>query len=271
MTENDTIQVPQPTSPFVQIEEELNRDEEYSQCWLYSKAEIIAVLRSLIQKRVLITVHFDQGNTFFLTSIISLASDNTTFTIDVSNNKEINDKALAADRFIFTAVADKIKVRFTLKQLTMTKVDGLPAFLGSVPDQLLRLQRREFFRLSTPVVHPVCLHATIKNTEYGPQTIDTPLLDISGGGIGFMVAQEKANFFQRGETLPDCKIELPDEGSLTVALSIRSMFDVATRNGMNHIRIGCKFVDLPDARLTVIQRYITRVERERKARLNGLS
>ena len=271
MVENSTIQELRSTSPFTQIEEELSQDEEYSQYWLYSEVEIAAVLRSFIQKRVLIAVHFDQGNSFFLTSIISLAPDGGTFIIDASKDAEINSRALAADRLIFTAVVDKIKVRFVLNGLTATRSAGLPAFLCAVPDKLLRLQRREFFRLSTPVARPARLHATIEYTVQGPQTIDAPLLDISGGGVGFMATPDTAKLLNNGETLPDCKIDLPGEGLLAVILCVRNMFDVTTRSGQNCMRIGCKYVNLPDARLTVIQRYITRVERERKARLSGMA
>ena len=35
-------------------------------------------------------------------------------------------------------------------------------------------------------------------------------------------------------------------------------------------RAGCQFVDLPGQMLTLIQRYIIRVERERKARETGM-
>ena len=46
---------------------ELEQPEDYSQYLLHSKSEIVAVLRSLVQKGALITVYFDQGKSFLLT------------------------------------------------------------------------------------------------------------------------------------------------------------------------------------------------------------
>ncbi len=270
MAENDSEQDLQPAS-FEQAEDELEQNDEYSQYMLHSEAEIVVLLRSLIPKKVLITVYFDRGESFFLTSMISVNPEEKTFVIDVSNSHTMNERALAADRLIFTAVVDKVKIRFSLDKLTAVVKGGLPAFQCALPDRLLRLQRREFFRLSTPIANPVRLHATVKHTENGPQAIDTPLVDISGGGIGLMIAPEKARFLHKDDLLDDCQITLPGEGLLTVVLCIRNMFDVAARNGMRCIRVGCEYVNLPDTRLTVIQRYITRIERERKARLNGLA
>jgi len=36
------------------------------------------------------------------------------------------------------------------------------------------------------------------------------------------------------------------------------------------MRSGCQFIDLPGAMVNLIQRYIFKVERERKARAQGL-
>ena len=58
---------------------ELEQTDDYSKYLLYSKSEILAVLRTLIQKGAMITAHFDQGNSFLLTSMISLSADNQQF------------------------------------------------------------------------------------------------------------------------------------------------------------------------------------------------
>ena len=250
---------------------ELDQADDYSQYLLYSKAEILAVLRTLLQKGALITVHFDQGKSFFLTSMISLKPDSTEFVIDVGSDEEMNAKALKAGKLILTAVVDKVKIQFSLDRLGTTESQGRPAFIGSVPDKLLRLQRREFFRLSTPIANPVRLCTMIGNTAHGSLAIDLPLLDISGGGVGLMVTLDQAKLLEKGDTLDNCKIVLPSEGLLVATLCVRNMFDVTTRGGSRYVRVGCEFLDLPAARGTVVQRYITRIERERKARLSGLT
>jgi c-di-GMP-binding flagellar brake protein YcgR len=199
--------------------------------------------------------------------MIALQPDNTGIVFDVGGSEEMNGKALKADNLIFTAFVDKVKIQFALDRLRRVEYQGRPAFIGTVPDQLLRLQRREFFRLSTPVVNPIRLCTTLGPDE---RVIDVSLLDISGGGVGLMATPDLAALLEKGQMLEDCKIMLPGEGLLVARLCVRNMFDVTTRSGARYVRVGCEFVDLQASRLSAVQRYIIQIERERKARLIGL-
>ncbi len=250
---------------------EFEQIDEYSQYLLHSRMEILAVLRTLIKKGSLITVHFDQGKSFFLTSMLSLTADDSEFVVDVGSNDEMNQKALQANRLIFTAVVDKVKIQFSADKLIIAESEGRPAFAATVPENLLRLQRREYFRLATPIANPIKLTTTIRRGEHDEHFLDAPLLDISGGGVGLMVTPNQASLLQKGDTLENCKIPLPEEGLLVTTLGVRNMFDVTTRSGSRFVRLGCEYVNLPPPRLAAVQRYITRMERERKARLSGLT
>lgn len=250
---------------------ELEQSDDYSKYLLHSRSEILAVLRTLIQKGSMITVYFDHGRSFLLTSVIALSDDNRRFILDIGSDSEMNRKALLADKLIFTTVVDKVKVQFSLDKLSATQSGGRPALLAKVPEQLLRLQRREFFRLSTPVANPLKLSTTITRADASVLPIELPLMDISGGGVGLTASAEQLDLLKRDDTLSDCKIMLPDEGLLVATIRVRSQVEVTTRSGARFFRIGCEFIDLPPSRMTLIQRYITRVERERKARLNGLT
>ena len=261
----------QANSEHSQPQFELDQADDYSQYLLHSESEILAVLRALFKKGAMITVHFDQGHSFLLTSIIGLSTDNHEFVLDMGSDEEMNRRALLAKRLIFTSIIDKVKVQFSLNKLSPTKSEGRSAFLATVPDTLLRLQRREFYRLSTPIANPVRLKATVRRADNSALQIELPLMDISGGGVGLMATLDQARLFQRGDTLNDCKLMLPDEGLLVATLCVRNLFDVTTRSGSHFVRVGCEFVGLPAPRLTMVQRYITRIERERKARVTGMN
>ncbi len=266
-TEEPTIPAAPEQSP---PQFELEQPDDYSQYLLHSRSEIVAVLRLLVQKGALITVYFDQGKSFLLTSMIALNPDTQSFILDLGSNEEMNRRALLAKRLILTTVVDKVKIQFSVGGLAALQYDGRSAFIGDIPETLLRLQRREYFRLSTPIANPIKLAATIRRADNSALQVNLPLLDISGGGVGLMVATDQAQLLERGETLHECKLMLPDEGLLVTSLSVRNMFDVTTRSGTRYVRVGCEYVGLTSARLAMVQRYITRMERERKARLNGL-
>ena len=267
MANADAQLAPDPTESSFELEQ----TDAYSKYLLHARTEILAVLRTMIQKGTMITAHFDQGQSFLLTSLLALSGDNQEIILDIGSNEEMNQRALVARKLILTTVLDKVKIQFSITRLTAARHEGHPAFVAQIPDSLLRLQRREYFRLSTPIATPIRMTTYVHIPDGSQAFIDLPLLDISGGGIGLMVSPEQAQLFARGDIFPDCRMQLPEEGLLVATLCVRNMFDVATRSGARFVRVGCEYVDVPPARLNMVQRYITRIERERKARLSGMA
>lgn len=49
---------------------EIEQPDDYDQYLLRSKPEIVAVLRSLVQKRALVSAYFNRGSSFLLTSVL---------------------------------------------------------------------------------------------------------------------------------------------------------------------------------------------------------
>ncbi|WP_291995052.1 flagellar brake protein [Candidatus Accumulibacter sp. ACC003] len=261
----------QPQPPAEDLHFEIERAGDYSQYLLHSKAEIVAALRSLIQRRALVSACIDPGRIFLLTSVLDLDSDSGELLLDWGHDEHVNGQALAASQLILSAEVDKVKVQFTLHDLAEGSLDGRPAFRAALPNEVLRLQRREYFRLSTPIARPVKFVTTIKRVDGSTLVAEASLLDISGGGVGLMATPSLAALLPRGSTLNDCKMTLPDEGLLVGRLCVRNKFDVTTRGGARYVRVGCEFINLPGARMSMVQRYITRIERERKARLSGMA
>ncbi|MCB1933283.1 MAG: flagellar brake protein [Candidatus Accumulibacter sp.] len=261
----------QPGTEAENLRLEIERAEDYSEYLLHSKAEIVAVLRSLIQRRALVSAYLEPGRKFLMTSLLEVATDSGELVLDWGRDDEINRQALQAEQVFLSAMVDKVKVQFTLRGLSETRSEGRPAFRAVLPDKVLRLQRREYFRLSTPIAKPVKFIATIKRVDGSTLIAEASLLDISGGGVGLMATPSLAALLPGGTVLNDCKMTLPDEGLLVANLCVRNKFDVTTRGGARYVRVGCEFVALPGARMSMVQRYITRIERERKARLSGMA
>ncbi len=69
----------------------------------------------------------------------------------------------------------------------------------------------------------------------------------------------------------DCRIDLPDIGTVTTTLQVRNSLDLTLLNNKANRRLGCAFVDISRANLAMVQRYITKLERERNARIAGLN
>ncbi|MDP1653636.1 MAG: flagellar brake protein [Rhodocyclaceae bacterium] len=258
-----------PHEEHPQLRFELMQADDYSRYLLHSKKEILFILRAMLDKGSLITVYFNQGNDFLLTTLLSVSTNGNSMLLDPGSNAEMNRKALESDKLVFIATHDKVKIQFTVKHLARTDYEGREAFRATIPDELLRLQRREFYRLTAPIAHPLLCSIPVNLADGTKSTIQSTVIDISGGGLGVMVPPEGVEF-ETDHLFENCRLELPEIGTILATLRVRSVFEFTLRSGAKNKRSGCEFVDLPGNMLTLIQRYIIRIERERKARETGM-
>jgi c-di-GMP-binding flagellar brake protein YcgR len=240
---------------------------EYDQYMLRAPMEIITVLQGLYEHVSQITVFFNEGKDMVLTTLAQVGIDH--LVLDYGPSSEMNRKALDAEKHFCVTTLDKVRVQFILRGFSKTELDGRPAFWAALPEELLRLQRREYYRLVTPIMRPLKCLIPIPLPENTQQAYEANVFDISGGGLGIAAPPEPLPFTTDMQ-LPNCRIELPEVGIITGTLRVRSLFDVVLRSGARVRRAGCEFTNLPGPMLTLIQRYIIKVERERKARESGL-
>ena len=248
---------------------EIDQIETYGQYLLGSRLEILLNLRALEKQHTTFTLYLDEGANFFLSAIVTVDEENGLIFLDASSQNQINSLAAKAKQVTLSAALDRVKIQMRLSALTSAQIEGRPAFSTPIPSQMLRLQRREFFRLETPQVHPLrCKLAT--QHEATLAVFDFPVFDISGGGLSLIGKIDFAEKFSLGELFKDCRLEIPGESILSVNLRIQEILKIELPNGEHQLRLGCEFINLPGTRLTLIERYITRLERERKARKTGL-
>lgn len=246
---------------------ELEQVDVYSKYILRTPLEIMFILRSMQKRGSMATIYFNGGRSFFLTCILGFSGDDKYLVLDASIDKELNREAAEASRLILNANLDTVKIQFGLTGLRQTTFNGKFAFLAPIPDSLLRLQRREYFRLENSYSDPVrCLVPDAKGLE----STELILFDISGGGLSLKVPKEKVEVFKTGALFRNCRLYIPEEPAIFVDLCVRNSIITARKDGHEYLRIGCEFVNLPGTRLNLIQRYITKVERERKSKMAGL-
>jgi c-di-GMP-binding flagellar brake protein YcgR len=233
-----------------------------------SRREIIALLRSIGEKNQLIRMLIQGESDVCVTSILDVDPDSNALILDCSINKDQNRRIVAARRISFETTLDKIRILFAADSVHETTYENTPAFKMAIPDTLIRLQRREFYRMQTPVSNPVRAVIPLPD-ELGGGSNVFPLADISCGGIAIL-----DNKLLLGNTIgnnyPGCRIDLPEIGTVTTTLQIRNSLDMTLLNSKTNRRLGCAFIDISRGNLAYVQRYITKLERERNARIAGL-
>lgn len=236
---------------------------DQSKYLIYSRLEIASILERLRKSRSMLTAYFG-GDDFFLTSIVAVMADDNKLIIDCGADAACNQRALQAKAITFAAAHERIKIQFVGERLSAARFGGRDSFSVQLPATLLRLQRREYFRVATPLMRPLkCM--------VGPQSAalrapaELTIVDISCGGIAIIDAEQPGDI-ETGMCFQGCRIQLPELGVVITDIMVRSTFAVAFKSGARHKRAGCEFVNMRERERSLIQRYINKLERERKER-----
>jgi len=232
-----------------------------------ARREIVSLLRQIGEKNALVRMLVQGERDVCVTSILDIDVAAGTMLVDCSINREQNLRILASKGMRFETTLDKIRIVFIGEDIVSALYEGRPALRCSIPATLVRLQRREFYRMEMPLTSPVRMTIPVVS-DAGASIESFTLADISVGGLA--VLDNKLLLHPSiGQKMIGCQLMLPD-GVVGTTLVVRNTIELTLLNGKSCRRIGCEFVDLSRANLALVQRYITKLERERNARVAGL-
>lgn len=247
------------TSPFPEPE-----SPELERFAVYSKFEIAALLRQLRDEGVLLTAYFDREPGFAVTVVLDVNTDFDEVVFDVPSEAVAQKRLLASNRIVFVAFLDHVKLQFVAPLAQATCFQNRPAFRIRLPEHLLRLQRREFFRVRPPLSKPAtCL---VPYGEDAKQYESLRVLDISVGGLAVLTYPEKFELTV-GAVVDHCILDLPGIGSVNVSLNVRHIDQVPRDERAR--RCGCEFVDMAPQAHVMLQRYVNRIEAQSRKVAGG--
>jgi len=218
--------------------------------------EIVAILQNIAQRKSRVALYYNEGISMVLTMV--LAADDNGVWIDAASNPIDNRHIERSKRIIFVTTHNQAKVQFVATDVILGTYEDAPAFSLSLPRKLLRLQRRDYFRLVSPetnalkcVIRPVPEQTDIQH--------EVTVMDISIGGVA-LVCEASGVELQPGMVYEHCQIELPDAGRLEASIEVKNSLEITDRNGKVKRRAGCVFVK-PDGKTTMLlQRYVARMQ-----------
>ncbi|MEO8007110.1 MAG: flagellar brake protein [Betaproteobacteria bacterium] len=224
-------------------------------------AEIVFVLKQIMQNTQLVTAYLNGGADFALTSVLAVMPDTAEVVLDVSADAAVNKRLLAAEKVLLVTSYDQVRVKFAANDIHEVSYKGRPALRIALPTSLVRIQRRESYRIATPITKPLICTLPLPDRGQGVQA-ENVVLDISIGGLALMDNHD-ATGFQIGDVFENCRIGLPEVGTLVISLKVRNSFETPLRNGLSFRRCGCEFLNLAPSRESMVQRYIMFLERSR--------
>ncbi len=235
--------------------------DELEQFRVRAPAEILRVLRDLARGNELVTAYFNDGRDFILTSLLRVDPEQKRLVLDYGPDELLNRRLLERQHAVFVTRHNQVRVQFTTDRLERVEFEGGPAFIAPLPESLVRVQRREFYRLTTPISQRLNISFV---TEDG-STLSAHLADISVGGVGIIEPPEGwVPACEPGTVIPDCRIELPEEGVISADIEIRNRYEVSKSAGQPLYHLGCRLLRLDSRASAAIQRYIHRVDLERR-------
>jgi c-di-GMP-binding flagellar brake protein YcgR len=231
---------------------------------LYSRGEIAAILGRMGRERTLVTVYTGAQGEFSVSMILSVDPEFDEALLDMPVSPEAQARLLAARELVFVIFFENVKIQFRAALAKATTFEGRAAFRVRLPSEMLRLQRREYFRVRAPVTgQATCLvPASSGNAKYE----SLQLVNISVGGLAVMSYPQ--NFeLPIGEPIRNCFLDLPGVGPVNVSFRVVNIYDGEGEGGGR--RCGCEFVDLSTQARTMVQRYVNRVEAEQRKALGS--
>ncbi|MFZ6872721.1 flagellar brake protein [Undibacterium sp. Di27W] len=233
-----------------------------------SRREIIGLLRGLKDSKQLISMLINNGSEVFITSILDVDDNSNLVIIDSAPGQLANQRIVEAPRVSFEGLLDKISIQFSASNLERIIFEDRPALQLTIPTNMIRLQRREYYRINTPLSNPIRALIPVQMDDR-QETLKLALVDISCGGIAIL-DERKVLDSTIGIIYEHCKLELPTIGLVDLVLQVRNSQDLILLNGKSNRRLGCQFINMSNGVLASIQRYIMKLERERNAKLTGI-
>jgi c-di-GMP-binding flagellar brake protein YcgR len=233
-----------------------DKDEQYR---ITSPREIEFVLQSIVKSGSRIALYYSNTNEFILTHL--LAVDASGLWLEQRPDSDENTPVLTSDRLIFVSSHAQVKVQFVADGAVSATYKKMPAFFIELPESIYRLQRREYYRLITPVSNPL-LCIIPGEQAVARQGHEVTIMDISGGGVGLTCAEQNLELIP-GKTYENCKIDLHDIGEFIGTIEVKNLAVLSLPSGQTVRRAGCEFKNLDGTSTIMLQRYVTAMQRAR--------
>ncbi len=251
---------------------EIDHSSEYAKYIVEQPHEVRYYLDTLATHKEFITAYINDGEQNFLTTLLHVDAESGTLLFDPPTSSELVGLASQASQITLVAWLERVKILFRTGAMAHGMFANHTALITRIPSLILRLQRREFFRLDLSAGEAVHYRITLGSfTQNSQQTQHLRVLDISAGGLSLEAPMALLDSFKPECLLSNGRLEIPGEPVLSVDLRVQKSVEISTYSGAHKLRIGCTFSHIPAMRLATIERYIARIERERTARNSELA
>lgn len=251
-----------PTSSLNSSTEHLDCDNPLLRFTVNASTEVLFLLRAIQKRNLLVNLDLLDSRQIVVTSIIAVNPSDNTLILDSARGDALNRELMSGKGAEFISQLDGVSITFSTGPVSLCEYEKMPALRMPIPKSLIRLQRRDHFRVALPIANPVkCIVAS--NSKDDPDPITTHIVDIGCGGVAIAESGGRLGT-ETGRVLPACRLLLPDTDVIVTSLEVRNSAQIRLLNGAFQTRLGCKFIDLPNDMAAMLQRFVMNIERVRR-------
>lgn len=231
-----------------------------SDCIIRNKQQIIKHLDLLIKQKVLCSLYFGD-NASFITTLLDTDPLHDRILLDSGPKDYLNKCLFNSTTIRIRADVSGIKVAFEGSNIKPATYQGQTAFSMPIPKELLWRQRRQFYRVKSPLSKASFLKLVIDSSE--PTHLQLYDLSISGFSV-LKESSERDELLTLDREFEDCRLILDNATEDTVSFRIKNIKPLNPNKPDKTQRIGCQFTAISPAFESGIQRYMQKIERENK-------
>lgn len=221
-----------------------------------SRIEICRILQGLARDQS--PVFSELGDErLFVTRILLIDEATGYLIIEYGADKATNSALFQRQSLGFTVSHAGANLIFKVSNPQEISFQGIPAIRVSLPQYLVRSNRREHPRTAIPPHVP--LRCIFRNAD--GELFRSDIFDISLDGMGGMVSDENVTLLV-GSVLKNCRITYPGGEPITVDLVVRNLKTITRPDGTRFIRTGVRFVQRPDEIRELIDFFIHDLDRK---------
>lgn len=237
---------------------ELSPEIEDNKFRISSKSAIQSILRAVMQKNILVALHFGHNNDYILTSILAIDPELQRIVVDFGEAEKLSKVALDTKEVIFVTSKDQSKIQFICTAIRKIQFEDRNAFSIDFPESILHIKKRQYYQITKPCRTTLKCIIPLPN-EYNSNSTEITVHDISCGGITLIEKNSLVNF-KCGEIYKNCQIDLPGVGTLNIAIRVKNTYKVTLDDGLICKHAGCEFINSPQEMLEMIRQYISKLK-----------
>jgi flagellar brake protein len=232
--------------------------DSWNDGYISNPLEIGGLLRSLADRLDHLSAGYAGRHT--VARILDVDVARRTFIFDWDSDQTESGAALDADHWIFHATPRGVRVEFSVERVRPAVFKEKASFEARFPAVLLCRQRREYFRVQTPVLDPYLCSGWFANGE----RFRAEIVDLSLSGVALRMTDEHLGYLETGSIVRDAELHFPGQSSISLDLQFVSCRNLDGIGESSRFILGFKFLSLPGHTENVLQRLIARLELERR-------